>query len=457
MVDLVIQNGRVVTPAGVVEAGIIVQAGKVAGLVRSADLPAARQTIDAAGRLIIPGAIDSHCHMGQTDSRLAHLPGHTLAGNFASESRSAVTGGTTSVVNYALWSQGSLLDVLPAEVAAVEQGSVIDVAFHGYLLNERHLDEYEQVVRHLGLRTFKIFMPYRGREALDLGGLSSLNDEQMHRAFGMIARTPGGMAMIHAEDGDIADACTARLQPTGRQDLAVWDECRPDYSEGDAVLRAVYLARKADCPVCIVHVSSGEGVAAVADLHHDKAVLETCIHFLALHTDLPLGPLGKVCPPLRKPHHVEALWDAIARGTIRFVGSDHNSWLRQHKQDMWTGLAGLPGTSMILPILFTEGYKRGIPVEQIVEISSTNAAKYLGLWPRKGVIQVGADADLVIMETGIQKKITADLLNSCVDYTPYEGYTATAWPYATLVRGQVAYLDGTLQPVQSGQCLTRPA
>lgn len=456
VVDLVIRNGLLVTPTGVVEAGIVVQDGRIAGIARNEDLPRAYTDLDAAGRYVVPGAIDSHCHMGQTDKRLAHLPDFTTAGNFASESRCALVGGTTTAANYALFSQGSLLEVLPEERAAVEAGSATDILFHGYLMNELHLSEYDRYVRELGLRTFKIFMPYRGQEALDLGGISSLNDHQMYRAFRMMAETPGGMAMIHAEDGDIVDACTAELKPSGRQDLAAWDASRPDYSEGDAVLRAIYLAQKADCPVCIVHVSSGEGVAAAEALRYPKSVLETCAHYLALHTDLPLGPLGKVCPPLRSPRHVDALWEAIDRGTVRFVGSDHNPWIREHKQELWGGLAGLPGVNMILPVLMTEGwYRRGLPLEKVVDLSSANAARALGLYPRKGAIQVGADADLVILETATRVRVTADMLQSCVNYTPYEGYEARAWPHATIVRGQLAYANGELRQVQPGRCLNQ--
>lgn len=456
-VDLVIRNGRLATPQGVVEGGLVIDGGTITAIMRNADLPRADREIDADGRLVLPGAIDSHCHLGQTDKSLAHLPEHTVAGNFVSESRSATFGGTTSVCNYALFSQESLLKVLPPERQAVEAGSLVDVWFHGYLMNELHLSEYERYVRELGLKTFKIFMPYRGQEALDLGGLSSLNDAQMVRAFRMIARTPGAMAMMHAEDGDIIDALTPELRKTGRQDLAAWDESRPDYSEADAILRAVYLARKADCPVCIVHISSGDGVEAVTDLHHPKAVVESCITYLALDTSMDLGPLGKVCPPLRSRANVDRLWEAAERGVIRFVGSDHNNWTRALKQEMWTGLAGLPGVNLVLPVTYTEAVsKRGMSIERVVELTSAGAARAMGLWPRKGAIQVGSDADLVVLETGSRRTIRAAELGSCVDYTPFEGYEAQAWPHATVVRGQVVWEGGRRSDVAPGKVLNRP-
>lgn len=270
----------------------------------------------------------------------------------------------------------------------------------------------------------------------------------------MTARVPGGVIVVHAEDGDIVDTRTKALRATGRQDLAAWDESRPTFCEGDAVLRAIYLAKKADSRVCIAHLSSNEGLDAARTMRYGKTLLETCPHYLALHTDLPLGPLGKVAPPLRGPSHVEALWEAVAAGEIHFVGSDHNPWLRDSKQELWNGLAGMAGIALIWPVLYTEGCaKRGIPIERMVNLAATNAAKAFGLYHRKGVIAVGADADLVVLDTGIQKRLTYSELNSCVDYSPFEGYMTAAWPWVTVVRGQVAYENGELQSVRPGQVL----
>lgn len=454
MVQLVIKNGKVVTPSGVQEVGIVVNEGKILGLVEDTLLPPAEQVIDAEGRFVIPGAIDTHAHLGQVGREYAHLPGHTLEGNFCTESRAAVAGGVTTALSYAVFSQGSLKDVVPREQEVVGRCSLVDVLFHGYLMNETHLDEIDDYIRGLGIRSFKIFLPYRGKEALDLGGLSSLTDAQIYRAFKSLSHVPGVVAMIHAEDGDIVDECTSSFRRTGRQDLAAWDASRPDYAEGDAVLRVLYLARKTGCTVGIAHLSSGEGLEAVERFGYFRALVETCPHYLALSTDLDLGPLGKVAPPLRSRRDVDRLWEGILKGTVHFIGSDHNSWPAEAKQELWDGLAGLPGVGMILPVMFTEGYdRRGLPVERIVELTSANAARTFGLWPRKGAIQVGSDADLVIMEVGIRKPLCAELFPSCIDYTPYQGYVATAWPYAVVVRGQVVSQAGTVSSVHPARVL----
>jgi dihydropyrimidinase len=139
---------------------------------------------------------------------------------------------------------------------------------------------------------------------------------------------------------------------------------------------------------------------------------------------------------------------------VHFIGSDHNSWPRAAKQEMWSGLAGLPGIGMILPVAFTEGYdRRGIPVEKIVEVTSTNAAKAFGLWPQKGALQVGSDADLVIMDVGVRKIVTAGMFHSAVDYTPYEGYVTTAWPHVVVARGKVVYRQGKIGEIGPGRVL----
>lgn len=454
--DILIRNGMLVAPGGVHPGSIGILEGRIAIIAE----PAAtglkgRWELDAQGRYVVPGAIDTHAHIGQVAPEYEHLPGWTVSDNYHSETLAALSGGTTTALNYVRFGQESLIDAYEAARAEAEAHSHIDLLFHGYLMNELHLAELEKAVSQ-GIKSFKIFMPYRGAEAIRLGGLSSLTDVQMLSAFGRLQRA-GAHAMVHAEDGDIVESCTHIMQSTLSQDLSSYEQSRPVYAEGHAALRALYLARQAQCPITIVHASSGEAVYSLKAIDYPLATLETCPHYLALSTTRPLGPLGKVAPPLRDQSQQDILWQAVKAGYLDFIGSDHNVWPKEAKQDLWAGKAGLPGIGLILPIMMTEGFvRREIPITRIVEMTSTNAAKLFGLWPRKGVLAIGADADIVVLDTGHRPVKSSDLY-SMVNYSPYEGFDLQMWPYATIVAGTVVYWEASLtgEPV-SARILNAP-
>lgn len=438
--DVLIRNGLLVTPDGPHPGSIGTLEGRIAIIAEPAATGLSGRTeVDAQGRYVVPGAIDTHAHIGQVAPEFEHLPGWSAADNYRSESQAALAGGTTTALNYVRFGQGSLLAAFAESRELARAESQIHIRFHGYLMNDRHLSELDEAVR-AGLSSFKIFMPYRGEEAINLGGISSLTDREMLTAFTRL-QALGASALVHAEDGDMVEHCTLAQAATRAQDLASYEQSRPVYAEGHAALRALYLARRVGCTVSIVHVSSGEAVYALKAIGYPLATLETCPHYLVLSTDHPLGPLGKVAPPLRSEQERERLWQAIRDGYLDFTGSDHNVWPKAAKTEMWDGKAGLPGIGLILPLMMTEGaIRRHIPITRIVEMTSTNAAKRFGLWPRKGVLAVGADADIVVLERG-HRKVRASDLFSAVDYSPYEGYDLDMWPYATVLGGQLGYLD----------------
>jgi dihydropyrimidinase len=449
--QLVIRNARIATGDRALHT-IAVRGGRIVALAsREEDLGPAETIVDAEGRWVIPGAIDTHSHINQRAPEFEHLPGLGRGDNFAVESRGALAGGCTTALNYVEFGPPSLLDSYRSGLATAAGQSMMNVLFHGCLMTMDQVAEIPQAVAE-GVRTFKIFMPYRGEEARNLGGIGSLDHAQMRIAFAEIARH-GGHALVHAEDGDIVDHCMAHEAALGLDSLAGWERSRPTIAEGDAAWTAMYLAEEAGCPVSIVHVSSLEAIRARRAVGYRGAALESCVHYMLLSTASDIGPEGKVAPPLRDPGLAEEITGAVLAGEIDFFGSDHNVWPSAAKQDWESAKPGLPGIGLMLPLLLSHlVYGRGMSMERVVELTSRNAAVRFGL-PGKGIVAVGADADLVVLDEG-ERAIRTDELHSAVDYSPYEGMTLRAWPYATVCGGTLVYQDGKFpNPDSHGEML----
>jgi len=431
MLDLAITRCRRVEHDGIFECDIGISNGRVVEITERGRLSSSKDTIDAGGRYVLPGVVDTHSHIGLLPG--ANLPRpQTLEENLLSESLSALYGGTTSVIDFVI-SQGSMVAAVKEQQLLAKQYSKVNTYFHGALMNDLHISEIEAVIQ-LGVRSFKIFLPYRGEEALRLGGLSSLNDGQLMESFKRL-HLYGGLPIIHAENPELIDYHMKLNFDASKQDMTAWESTRPGIVEGIAIEKVIYLAKKIGCSLCIAHVSSKEGVEAIRK-EKGRVLLETTPHYLTLTKEAGLGALGKVSPPIRSKSDQDSLWEYIDEGFPVVIGSDHNPWQKQHKLDMWEGSAGLPGNSYVLPLLISEGvYKRNITWEKVVEISSYNAAKQFGLFPRKGTLNIGADADLVIVDEDFGQKVDPAKIPSIVDYSPYFDYVFPAWPAVVLRSG----------------------
>lgn len=438
--DLVITNTRIDTAGPLRNVGI--RGTRIAAITLAEEsLGDPGQVIDADSRWTIPGAIDTHSHIGELAPEYRHLPGLSRESNFECETRGAVAGGVTTALNYTKFGQGSMVEAYEHGLAIAAPQTHINLQFHGYIMNENQLCEVPAAVA-AGIRTFKMFMPYRGAEASALGGIGSLNHSQLERAFHAIA-VHGGQALVHAEDGDIVEYCTHEQVALGMSNLESYEKSRPARAEGDAAFSAIYLAEQAKCPVTIVHVSSTEAIRARRAIGYADVTLESCPHYLMLSTESQIGPQGKVAPPIRTPQMSQRLSDALVCGEFDFFGSDHNEWPAQAKQDFVNGRAGLPGIGLLLPLLLTHLLDRcGLSMETAIALSSRNAALRFGL-PRKGIVAVGADADLVVLETG-PHVVRADRLLSPVDYSPYEGMELGYWPAITICSGRLVHRDGEI-------------
>jgi len=446
--QLVVKKARVVKPHGIFPCTLVVDDGLVSGLARYGDLVLAEEEIDADDRFVIPGAIDTHVHLG----------GYTqeLEDDYRTESRAAATGGVTTFFHY-LFHDGSYFDIFSDRVRAAEENSCVDVAFHLGIVIEGQIEEIERYAQELGIRSFKMLMGYKGREARRK--IRGLDDGRIFRAFQRIARVKGGIALVHAENMEVINALQEEMMPSGRQDNAAWSDCRPAFAELDTVRRVMAFAREAGVELVIPHLGVGIGSQFIKDQPSNSLPvhMETCGHYLLLTKDLQLGALGKVNPPLREQAQVNALWDRIRDGTVDFMGSDHVPHTIASKgEELWSAMPGLSGITMTLPILLSEGvHKRRLPLTKVVELSSYRAAKVFRLYPQKGALEVGSDADIVIVDLNKQVEITPEVLNSVSDYTPYQGYISHGWPHMTISRGRVIYRDGQIVDREArGRCLS---
>jgi dihydroorotase-like cyclic amidohydrolase len=436
--DLFIKDARVVRPDALVDCGLVIREGRVVAVLAPGETASARRTLDAGGRPVLPGLIDTHVHLGNA--------AQSFAADCATESRHAVTGGVTTLLPFVI-TRESYLDALPGLQRAVGEG-LVDMAFHAIIIREHQVDEIPRMAHELGVRAFKTFMAYKGRE-ISPSGIQGLGDDTIFSVFQKVAAIPGGIAIVHCENMDVIELHQKPFVAAGRQDTAAWSEARPEFGELEAIRRMALFAEAAGVQLLVPHMGVGLGSEFLRQKRwgRGRVATETCPHYLALDKDTDRGVQGKVNPPLRSRPHVEALWQRLTDGTIDVLGSDHCPYTRAVKgTDLWTARAGITGGSaMILPVLLTEGLRRGrLSLQQIVTLTSYNSARLFGLYPRKGALDVGSDADLVIVDPDREVKVDLAALNSVVDFSPYEGYLARGWAATTVAGGEVVYDGGEI-------------
>jgi dihydropyrimidinase len=443
--DLVVRNARVATAADLFECDIGVKDGRIVALAH--ELVGGAQEIDAAGRWVMPGGVDSHCHLDQPMQ-----PPLRMADDFDSGTRSAACGGTTTVIPFAAQQKGHSLRAAVADYHRRADGRAhIDYAFHLIVSDPSPnvLAEELPALIAEGYSSFKIYMTYD-----DL----KLNDSQMLDVL-EVARRHGAMAMVHAENSDCIEWLTKRLEAAGHTAPRFHAQARPMLVEREATHRAMALAELVDAPILIVHVSGREAVEQIrwARAQGLAVFAETCPQYLFLTTaDLGLDDsyLGARCvcsPPPRDAANQEVIWRGLCDGLFTVFSSDHAPFRYDAPEGKKPGGQevsfrhipnGIPGIETRMALLYSEGVLAGrITRNRFVELTSTNPAKAYGLYPRKGSIVVGGDADLVIWEEG-DFLLSNALLHHNVDYTPYEGRRLRAWPGLTISRGEVLWQDG---------------
>ncbi len=448
-IDLRLAGGSVYLPgAGPVEADLLIEGGRIAGVVAPGTGGSAAETVSVNGLAVLPGAVDAHIHLGHG----ADISRPRVPSDAASETGAAALGGVTCVIPY-IMSAEPYAAVFDELVEVAEAGARIDFGLHFVIATDAQLAELPAYVER-GVPTAKLFMNIRGDEGKRLG-LPGADDGFLFRLLEALAEH-GGMLCPHPENIEVAWVLRDRVMaadPEGRRGLAAWNDTRPGFVEADALNRACHFGRITGTPVHAVHTSSAEALAAAVRQRAAGArvSIETCIHYLTHDTECDLGAVGKVNPPLREPADREALWRGIAAGQIDTVGTDHiHRPIGSKEGGIWKAQPGFPGLDAFLPALLTEGRRRGIGPEKLVPMVSQNPAQRMGL-VRKGAIVPGADADLAILDMNARWVVDKAALATDAGFSIYEGHAMTARVVHTLSRGRFVLRDGALQPDAVGR------
>lgn len=443
--DLVVRGGTVVTGSDTMRADIGIRDGRIAALGEKLEGAA---TLDAGGLLVLPGGVDSHCHIEQLQEG-----GGADEETWETGSRSCLAGGTTSVITFSTQFKGGGILAPLAEYQRRAKQSMVDYSFHQIITDATDdviWKEIPQVVAQ-GVRSLKVFLTY---DPLQL-------DDRAYLRVLAAARREGAFVTVHCENYDAIRWRTEALIAVGKTAPMYHAWSRPKMIEREATHRAIALAEMVDQPIQVFHVSCSEVAEEIARAQHRglKVWGETCPQYFTLTADDMDRPGFEgakfMCSPApRTKADQESLWADVRRGTLDVVSSDHSGWTfggPRGKAVNGTDAPfrdipnGVPGLTARLAILFSEGVVKGrIDLNTFVRITATNPARLFGLYPRKGSIAPGFDADLVLWDPAKRVTLTNGLMQSVMDYTPYEGLEVTGWPVATLLRGQVAMRDGVV-------------
>jgi dihydropyrimidinase len=440
---LLIKGGRVVTAVDDYVGDVLIEDGKIAAVGQKLELQDAR-TIDAAGKLVIPGGIDVHTHLDMP------FGGSTSADDFESGTVAAAHGGTTTIVDFAIQYKGQTLhQAWEAWMKKAEGKAVIDYGFHMIItdLPDSVEKEMDSMVKE-GVTSFKLFMAYRGVLMLDDGSI-----------FRAMSRTGenGGTICMHAENGDVIDVLVRRAVAEGRTAPKYHALTRPARAEAEATYRAICLSEMAGVPVYIVHLSAAEALEKVTEARDRglPAYAETCPQYLFLSYENYEEPGFEgakyvMSPPLRSKGNEESLWRGLAGNDLQSVSTDHCPFCMKGqkelgKDDFSKIPNGAPGVETRMSLLYDGGVvKKRISVNRFVELTSTAPAKIFGLFPKKGTIAPGSDADVVVFDPNRKVTLSVNNLHHRVDYTPYEGRVVQGASDVVISRGEILVENGNL-------------
>ena len=457
--DVVIAGSHVVLPQGVVDRNILINDGRIAGL--TGETPACDTMIDGSGLVSVPGPIDTHVHYG------VYSPIDQAA---RTESHAAAIGGITTMMRM-LRLGGPFSESLQAQLDASAKNHYVDYAVHASVFNTGQVREMGLCVQR-GVTSFKIYMNLGG----DVGhvymdmppGSAELVPARVNVTDGVVRDTVRAAArlgcpvLVHAEDYESCGCGIREAKEKNRDGLGAWSESRSPESEAKAIRTVSRFGREYGCTIYFAHIGSAAALEQIREERRlgTRIFVETCPHYLSLSHEDQEGYLAKVMPPIRTRDDGRAVWEALSGGAVDTVGTDHVANRLALKLDggsdndgdggdggggdgnVWRALAGFPGIGTLLPILLDHGIGHNrITLEQFVRLTSQNAAKIFGMYPQKGALEAGADADVTMIDLKKDKKVTSDLFGGFSDYTVYEGRRLRGWPVRTIVRGEVVAED----------------
>lgn len=439
--SLLIRNGRIITADADQVADIFIEDETIKAVGK--DLPVtAGETIDAEGLWVFPGGIDPHVHLDMP------FMGTFSSDTYETGTRAALFGGTTTVIDFVLQKQGaSLQDALKEWRSRADHNCVGDYSFHMAVtdFNENTKKEIKHFVESEGITSFKTFMAYKGALMIDDRQMIGLMEE---------VKAQGGLVTVHATNGDVIDYLVARHRAEGKLSPLYHYLSQPEVTEAEASERFADLAHYTGCPGYIVHLTCEGALNAVrnATRRNQTVLVETCIQYLVLDALLyerEDGARWVMSPPLREKKDREALWAGINQGLVKVVATDHCPFRWEQKlmgKDDFSKIPnGHPAIEHRMELLFSEGVGKGkISPNKYVEVTSTNPAKIFGMFPRKGTIGIGSDADLVIFDPLEKHTIGASVHHMNVDYSAYEGWDLTGRVKTVVLRGEIA--------VDKGEC-----
>jgi dihydroorotase-like cyclic amidohydrolase len=446
-VDLVIRNARVVSHDGEFEGGVAVSGGRIAVTGANDALPDAKRVIDAGGRVLMPGVIDPHCHLGVN---------YPYDEDMRTETAAAASGGVTTILLYIRNKAGPYTPFYKERRAVGEQNAIIDFGFHFGIQREDHINDIPNVVRDTGVRSFKCYFGYEPDNPI---GIVPATDGWVYASMRHLVKIPGGVLSVHCENTGIASWLKDELKATGRQDLGAYTESRPSFCEEETIKRMLFLAERTKCPLHLVHTSVGMGpvLAAEARGRGVDVTVETCPHYLTRTCyDSDLDMRAKISPPLRPQEDQDGLWRGMLNGGVYSLGTDHVPFFPKKGEDLWKEVPGVVSFPWELALLLNFGvHQRGLPLSRLVQLNSYHPARRFGLWPRKGSLQSGADADLVLVELDTERTVQHTGHGHCI----YEGWKLKGWPVTTIARGEVVYDAGKVDAGfhGRGRCVIRPA
>jgi len=444
--SILIKNGRIVTAESDYIADLYIEGDRIAAIGNDLALSADR-TIDASDKLVIPGGIDPHVHLDMP------FMGTFSSDDYTTGTRAAMHGGTTMVIDFILQNQGDTLHNALKEWQGRSVGKAIgDYSYHMAVtdFNDDVAKEVVQMIEEEGITSFKTFMAYKGALMIDDGQMVQLMK---------VVKQHGGLVTVHATNGDMIDSLIAKNKALGNRAPIYHYLSQPEVTEAEASGRFADMLNYTGCPGYIVHMTCEGALNAVrkASIRNQRVLVETCTQYLVLDASVYEqdfeGAKWVMSPPLREKKDQVALWSGINQGLIQVVGTDHCPFKWEQKlmgkNDFSKIPNGHPAIEHRMELLYSEGVNKGkISLNKFVEVSSTNAAKIFGMFPRKGTISIGADADIVIFDPHKQHTLSVDTHHMNVDYSAYEGMTLIGKTDTVIMRGKVG--------IEDDECLLEP-
>jgi dihydropyrimidinase len=435
----IIKNGTIVTAEKTFQGDIRIEGSVITGVEESIKPDGTEEIIDAAGFYVMPGGVDVHTHLN------LKLGDRQVSDGFYAGTRAAAFGGTTTVIDHPeAGPEGCSLHHQPNFYRAnMEKEAVVDYGIHGVFqhVNESVLAEIPELIEE-GYSSMKVYTTYA-------------NKLEMQEIFQVLKTMTehGGITAFHAEVDEPIQKLRDEFAAEGKLEPVYHAKSRPDTAESDAIVMILEEAKKVNASIYIVHLSSEKGLQVIKEAKKEghNITAETCTQYLVLDESCYLKENGLdyvMAPPLRSKADQEALWRGLADGSISVAATDHCSFSHEDKVNFGQGdfrsiPGGSPGVETRLPILFSEGVlKHRFNINRFVEVVSTGPARKMGLYPQKGCLQPGSDADLILWDAEMTKKISVDTLHQKCDYTPFEGMEVTGWPVMTILRGKVIVKDG---------------